>query len=198
VEVEIVPLLLAGTIPSGPWTDDTLTFFEDLLRTQVQKAGALDGVALALHGASAGVVDRDLDGRFLEILRELLGDDIPIAVPLDLHAMVTKRMAQHATALVSYRTHPHIDHAETGAKAARILLQTMLGEIIPVQVLRQLPMTFSDTGTNIGTMREIFADLAALDVKHGGAGGRLLCGYLVVSDPSLVVARGCYSIQHVC
>ncbi len=40
---------------------------------------------------------------------------------LDFHANISPLMARAATALVSYRTYPHIDMAETGARAARLL-----------------------------------------------------------------------------
>jgi microcystin degradation protein MlrC len=50
---------------------------------------------------------------------------VPVVASLDLHANVTRAMVEHADALVAYRTYPHVDMADTGARAARLL-----GEII--------------------------------------------------------------------
>src|SRR4029079_18872383 len=49
------------------------------------------------------------------------GPELPIVASLDLHANVTARMLHEADALVSYRTYPHVDMADTGALAADLL-----------------------------------------------------------------------------
>ena len=46
------------------------------------------------------------------------GPRVPVAASLDLHANVTRAMVASADALVAYRTYPHVDMAETGARAA--------------------------------------------------------------------------------
>ena len=46
---------------------------------------------------------------------------MPIAASLDLHANVTHAMLERADAMVAYRTYPHVDMAETGARTARLL-----------------------------------------------------------------------------
>jgi len=51
----------------------------------------------------------------------VVGSSLPLVVSLDLHANVTEKMLKHADALVAYRTYPHVDMAETGERAAKIL-----------------------------------------------------------------------------
>ncbi len=46
-----------------------------------------------------------------------MGDELPIVASLDYHANLTPDMARLATALVGYRTYPHIDMAVTGKRA---------------------------------------------------------------------------------
>ena len=46
---------------------------------------------------------------------------------LDLHANITSRMFATADVLVGYRTYPHVDMAETGRKAAKILDKMLTG-----------------------------------------------------------------------
>ena len=54
-----------------------------------------------------------------------------MAVTLDLHAMVTPAMVEHAQILVSYKTYPHIDMRETGRHAGKLLDAAMRGAIRP-------------------------------------------------------------------
>lgn len=51
---------------------------------------------------------------------------MPIVASLDLHANVTQRMLDSADGLVTYRTYPHVDMADTGRRAVA-LLDTLLG-----------------------------------------------------------------------
>ena len=50
------------------------------------------------------VGDEDGEGLVIERVRERVGAAMPIVVTLDLHAHVTQRMVDHATALVIYKT----------------------------------------------------------------------------------------------
>jgi microcystin degradation protein MlrC len=63
----------------------------------------------------------DAEGELLERLRALLGPTLPLVASLDLHANVTRRMLRHASALSAYRTYPHVDGADTGARCAALL-----------------------------------------------------------------------------
>jgi microcystin degradation protein MlrC len=102
--------------------------------------GRLDGVLLGLHGSMVPDFCDDGEGYLLGLLRADLGADIPIAVTLDLHAMVSEDMVRHAQIFVSYKTYPHVDMREIGAHAARILDRAMKGEIAPRTVRAHVPM----------------------------------------------------------
>ena len=112
-------------------------------------------------------------------------------------AVLAARMAQHASAMVSYHTHPHLDLPETGASCAHILLQllsepplALTQQVEPggdvrelAQCVVRLPMLFSDCGTNVGELSRIFNDIAAWQ-EDGAAAG--LCSLsLNMSFPSL-------------
>ena len=60
-------------------------------------------------------------------VRAVIGERIPLVASLDYHTNMTPEMVRHASAMVGYRTYPHIDMAETGGRAAR-LLDRMLKE----------------------------------------------------------------------
>ncbi|WP_323614930.1 M81 family metallopeptidase [Pseudomonas putida] len=117
---EIIPVVWAGASPSAHVTEDA---YERIAGEIVQAAAAAkpDGIYLDLHGAMVAENTDDGEGTLLERLRAVVGDSTPIVASLDLHANVTERMLSNADALTAYRTYPHIDMAETGARAARLL-----------------------------------------------------------------------------
>ena len=85
-----------------------------MLLDGIRDAGAIDGIYLDLHGAMVTESCEDGEGELLERIRDLVGHAVPIAVSLDLHANVTRRMVDHASAITIFRTYPHLDMAETG------------------------------------------------------------------------------------
>jgi microcystin degradation protein MlrC len=181
--VEMRPLIAAGALPSGPWTQAAVDHIEDILRRQVRKAGPIDGICFALHGAMSARAIPDLDGYFLGVLREEVGADVPIVCPLDCHAVVTRKMVELATALIAYRTHPHVDEAETGARAANILLDTLRGRIKPTVGYQKVPLLLPppDAGTHEGALKELFDSFIAWDQMDGVVAGSL-CGCYAWQD----------------
>jgi microcystin degradation protein MlrC len=111
----------AAASPSAQVTDDAFARISGELIARLKTALPIDGVYLDLHGAM--VVDSydDGEGELLRRVREAVGPRVPVVASLDLHANVTRAMVERADALVAYRTYPHVDMAETGARAARLL-----------------------------------------------------------------------------
>jgi microcystin degradation protein MlrC len=145
----------ASAEPAGRVTDEA---FDRLAGRIVAMAaahrGSIDGVALALHGAMVTESHTDGEGELLARLRAVLGDAVPIAITLDLHANVTERMCQLAQIIVSYKTYPHVDVRLTGQHAARVLLRAMAGEIAPRTLRVWVPMLEEPNGcrTDTGAM----------------------------------------------
>jgi len=166
-DTEVIPLLNAGTLPSGPVTEDGVRFLEDALLRQLREAGPLDGICFAFHGAMSGTRIDDLDGYFLEVIRRETGPNVPVVVALDCHAVVTRRMIDLATAVTAYRTHPHTDLVETGRRSARILLDVLRHHTRPVTRHQRLPMLFTDPGTICGPLKRIFEQITAYDELDG-------------------------------
>ena len=166
-DIEIVPLINAGTVPSGLVTDDAVALLERTLRDQLNQVGKLDGVCWSTHGAISGQSIDDLDGYFLQVLRDAIGAQTPVVVALDCHAVVTELMLRHCTAVTAFRTHPHTDQVETGRRAARMLIDVLHGRTKPVVHSRRLPMLFTDSGTEQGPLKDIFDTMIAWDDKPG-------------------------------
>ena len=115
---ELVPLLWCAATPSAHVTEDAFERISEMLLSELEKAMPVDAVYLDLHGAMVCEHLEDGEGEFLKRLRTLVGDDLPVAVSLDLHANITEAMVQHASVLDIFRTYPHVDMGETGARAA--------------------------------------------------------------------------------
>ncbi len=125
--------------PSGPATAETYAWLRDEMVAALRQALPVDAVLLALHGALVAATEPDVEGAMLREFRQVLGPAIPLVVTLDLHANVTRAMVENATALVPYRTVPHIDVFETGERAAKVL-RRILGGVRPVTGFVKMPL----------------------------------------------------------
>src|SRR5205085_676153 len=101
-------------------------------------------------------------------LRRVLGPDVPVVVTLDLHANVTQMMADNASALIAFRTYPHIDQYERAWQGAELLERAMQGEVKPKTVIARRPMIYGlDRGRH---QAGPFAELLARGEKLENAG----------------------------
>lgn len=129
--------------PSGRVTSEV---FEEAAAAILGAADGVDGVLLHLHGAMATATSDDGEGELLARLRARVGPDVPIIVVLDLHATVTKAMADHANALIAYKTYPHVDMYERMHQAAAMLKRTLAGEITPQCAVARRPILYALDG----------------------------------------------------
>jgi microcystin degradation protein MlrC len=152
--VDLLPSLTAWASSGGPMDPTGCKRLVDDIITAAAAQKPFDGVLLALHGAWASEDDPDADGYLLARVRDAIGPTIPIAVTLDLHANVTRRMVEAANLIVGFRTYPHIDMRETGERAARLLFRTVRGGLHPVMAIHKAPMLLSPefTQTTEGPM----------------------------------------------
>jgi len=88
----------------------------------------VDGLLLHLHGALATPSRRNADAQVLQAIRAEVGPDFPVAVAFDLHGNIGRDVVEAATVLAGYHYSPHTDMAETGKRAARLLIAKLRGE----------------------------------------------------------------------
>ena len=159
-DVELVGILDASRSwggSSGSWlTRDCFDKYTAEIAEGLRRAGRIDGVLLALHGAMA--VDGCLkpEAEIVRRARRAVGD-IPIMVTLDLHANEDHELTDVADGVFVIKTYPHVDSEETGLRAARCLIATARGEFHPVMAIRKpgviTPSVFQ--GTDFYPAREI-------------------------------------------
>lgn len=118
-----VALAWGAASPSAHVTREAFETIVGALVARLSEALPVDGVYLDLHGAMVCEHVDDGEGEILARVREVVGPGVPVVASLDLHANVTARMVRMADALTIYRTYPHVDMAETGARGARRLLR---------------------------------------------------------------------------
>jgi microcystin degradation protein MlrC len=107
--------------PSAQVTTDAFERIIGGLISQLKKSLPVDGVYLDLHGAMVTEAHDDGEGEILRRVREAVGPRVPVAASLDLHCNFTRAMFERCDAFVAYRTYPHVDMADTGARAAGLL-----------------------------------------------------------------------------
>lgn len=124
-----------------------------------------DGLLLGLHGAMGLDFCEDGEGELLLRIRNIVGNDLPIAITLDPHANVSVQMCALADIIVSFKTYPHIDMRDSGRQAGGILQRTMTGEIKPRTIRVSRPMLEEVNGgrTDIGPMIERIAKARAYE-----------------------------------
>lgn len=149
-----------GTVTQGAWES-----FGERILASASEAEPLDGVLLSLHGAMVLEDGQDGDYRLVRELRERVGPQVPIVVSLDLHANLDPAMVDHAHALLSYKSFPHVDMRATGHKAAQLLADSLEGSRQPlVTTVIKLPMITLPEGGR--TDRRPMTSLLALAERH--------------------------------
>ncbi|MVW71097.1 M81 family metallopeptidase [Bordetella sp. 15P40C-2] len=181
---EIVPVLWAAASPAAHVTRRA---FETIATEIVEAArkATYDAIYLDLHGAMVTVDADDGEGELLARLRACVGPDMPIVVSLDLHANVTAGMLRDATAMVAYRSYPHVDMADTGANAYRLLQQVMqAGGKLHTFSLR-LPFLIPINGmcTLLEPARSIYDAVASLEAEAGLASLSFTPGFPAADFP---------------
>ena len=141
--VEAVPVFAARAIPFGAMTPECHAALRSRLLSALKEAGPLDGLLVAPHGATVCEAVPDVDGDWLQAVREAVGPTIPIIGTLDPHANLSPAMVAATDALFAYRTNPHIDQAARGVEAAELMLSTLSGKVKPVQAAVFPPMAMN-------------------------------------------------------
>lgn len=135
---EVVLPMAAEAMPGGLVTADAYRRLCDPILEAV-KAGC-DGCLLDLHGAMVAEGTEDGEGTLLERIRQI-APDLPIAVTLDLHCNLTKKMVENCTGLIGYKTYPHVDMDVVAEQVGRVVMDFIAGKRPkPAMALRQLPL----------------------------------------------------------
>lgn len=158
--VEVVPIFAARAYPFGNIVAADFLKLVQLLTDALRKAGPLDGLLVAPHGATVSEAAPDADGYWLNEVRQIVGPHVPIIGTLDPHVNLSPLMVKSVDAFTAYRTNPHIDQKQRGLEAAQLMLRTLKKEIRPTQAA-----SFPPTAINIERQCTDEAPLSKLVAK---------------------------------
>ena len=148
--VELVPIVYASGGVSGLVVDEVYTQFAGEMCEGFGKvAKDLDGILLALHGAMVTESIQAPETRIVQDLRQVVGQEMPIMVALDLHGNLNRQLDEASTALFGYHCSPHTDAGQTGRRAARAMIDFLQGKTRPRTAFAKpglvIPSVFSAT-----------------------------------------------------
>jgi len=200
VGAEVVTPVAAEAMPSGPVAAEAYEMMASAILDAVRRG--CDAAMLDLHGAMVAASTPDGEGTLLERIRAV-APDLPIAVTCDLHANLTERMVRHSTALIGYKTYPHVDMHTVGEQVGRILLRAMKGEIRPVMGWARRPLLAQTLrmGTDDEPMRTLIA-MAREEERRGLLAATVFGGFpladfadagmsaICIADRDAAAARG--------
>ncbi len=161
---ELLPTVWCNASPSAHVEESAFETIAGMMIEDLTALGSIDAVFLDLHGAMVCEHLEDGEGELLRRVRAAIGSETPIVASLDLHANVTEAMVQNSDLLVAYRTYPHVDMADTGARAAALLAR-ILEDGKPAKAWRKLDFLVSINWqcSLIEPARTIYNDLVALE-----------------------------------
>lgn len=179
--IELVPVTSAtapsaGILEAASWA----RLRAELLGRIEAAARGIDAVYLSLHGAMAAEGELDPEGDLLDAVRAVVGPRVPIVVSLDLHGILTRRMLAAIDGFTVLKTYPHVDFADTGARAARLLLKILREGLRPTFLRARIPALVrgDELVTKTGCYGDRLLEIGRLERK-----GRILAGGLFIGNP---------------
>ena len=158
---EVIPTIFMTSGSGGRVSAKAVKHFCQRLESYLQTE-QIDGVYLALHGATCSEIDDDTCGNIVERVRKLVGDK-PITASFDLHANITEKMLKNADIICGYNTYPHNDFYETGYRAAAFCMDLLEGKQVKTYS-KAVPMLLPPAGytTGDGMFRDLMDTAKAM------------------------------------
>jgi microcystin degradation protein MlrC len=180
-DVEVVPTISArsgsaGILSAAGWQQ----LSTEWLQAVAPHANKVDALYISLHGAMGAEGEPDPEGFLLERVRTLFGATVPLVVSLDLHGILTTRMLRQIDGLTLYHTYPHVDFADTGRRAAELLLDIVRRGLSPVIARVRVPLLArgDECITKTGCYGDVIADAQALERS-----GQALAAGVMIGNP---------------
>src|SRR5260221_4033157 len=189
IRAEIVTPVAAEAMPSGPVTEDAYERMSGAILDAVAKG--CDAAMLDLHGAMVAETTPDGEGTLLERIRAI-APGLPIAVTCDLHANLSDKMVQNCTALIGYKTYPHVDMYAVGKQVGDILLRAIAGKIRPVMAWGSRPLLAQTLrmGTDDEPMKSLIAMARAAEAR-GLLAATVFGGFPLADTPAAGLSAIC-------
>ncbi|HEX5164041.1 MAG TPA: M81 family metallopeptidase, partial [Thermomicrobiales bacterium] len=196
--VELIPTTYGHAVPGGRVSREAFESMRDEILAGIRAALPVDGVMLGIHGAMALEHNDDGEGPLITAVRELVGPDVPIIAPLDLHTNLSDEMLAEANAFIGYKEYPHIDMRETGQAAMQLLIRTIKGEVTPAMAHVRVPLIAPNQSmvtTWQSALKKVIDRAVEIEAEPGVLSATVLGGFPFSDVPftgvaTIVVADG--------
>jgi microcystin degradation protein MlrC len=155
-----VPLRVSQAQPGGPVEAGFFKEFLAEIGAGLKSVLPVDAVFVSCHGAALAEGTDDPDGDLFELVRGVVGPDVPVVAVFDLHANVSRRMTDNLSVFVGYLENPHNDIHERGVEAAKHMRECLAGAHTAVTMVK-VPIVSPPIA--LLTARGPYADL----IKYG-------------------------------
>ena len=195
-DIKVVPTIAAragsaGLLSAEGWA----RLSAEILEAVAAEIDNVDAVYASLHGAMGADGELDPEGHLLTEIRRMLGPDRRLVISLDLHGICTDRMLRQIDGLTLYHTYPHVDFADTGARAARLLLALMTSDVRPVIARVAIPTLVR--GNELITATGCYGDLIRECQRIERDGSALAAG-IMIGNPFTDVPELCTQVLVTC
>jgi microcystin degradation protein MlrC len=177
----------AGLLSARGWR----RLSQELLDAVAARRDGIDAVYASLHGAMGAEGELDPEGYLLTKIREMVGPGVPIVISLDLHGILTERMIRQVDGLAIYHTYPHVDFADTGRRAAELLLAILDRGLKPVITRVVIPALVR--GDELITKSGCYGDLIR-EAQHLERSGAALAAGIMIGNPFTDVPELCSQV----
>lgn len=190
-DIAVVPAISArsgsaGLLSAAGWKRLS-TEIMDAVRANIDH---VDAVYFSLHGAMGADGELDPEGWLLSETRALAGSK-PMVISLDLHGILTDRMLRQVDGLAIYWTYPHVDFADTGRRAAELLLRLIDKPGKPAIARVTIPALVR--GDELITKNGCYGDLLR-ECRRLEAEGTALAAGIMIGNPFTDVPELCSQV----
>lgn len=200
---DVVYTVSAHATPSGLVTREAFDKIGGQIVDGIAKNTDADGILLALHGAMVVEGIDDGEGHLLGLIRNVVGDDMPLVVVLDLHSHITEELVNRASMIIGYQKYPHTDMGDRGREAAEMIVRLAKGEINPVVALNKPAMipVCGTCHTQSGLYKELWEVALRADRSDKILSTSLFAGFSYADIPPMgyavvVYADGDANVAH--
>lgn len=194
---EWVPTLVARATPGGAVTRETYEKFVNIILDSLKANLPIDGLVYDIHGAMSVVGLDDPEGDMIKRIREVIGPDVVVTTPMDLHGNVSWTLAENSDMISCYRMAPHEDAWECRERAARTLIERLENGKgkpqykvwIPVPIL----LPGEQTSTRVEPAKSLYAMTYPASERPGVIDASIWIGYAWADEPrnhAVVMATG--------
>lgn len=186
--IQLLPTFGASANTSGGvLTAESFQRLCNDFRSELERVGSVDAAYFSLHGAMQAENEDDPEGFLLQEARRILGEKIPFVVSLDLHGILTDKMLEHSDAVVAYHTYPHVDFADTGVRAAKLMQKILFEGARPITARVKVPALVrgDELITETGSIRECIQLAQEIEQSPQGLSAGVMWGNPFTDVPEL-------------